>query len=139
MSLSSCISFFCRFHKSRNSKNEDSEKKTTPANVVTVELGSSPLTIEHNIQLNQDQQTAAEQYDSFESDDDDDQNADPANVTNPPDVDNYYQNQETHDRDAGFKNYVLATSEGDDGNYAQELESYHNMSEIKQELQALNL
>ena len=85
------------------SKNLEKKPVTELANVV--ELGrATPVTIVHNVQLqNQDQQantdTNAVAYDSFESDDDDDvQNVEPTTVPEQgiyPNVNTYDQNQET--------------------------------------------
>ena len=109
VSLSSCISFICRLHKSKSSKNEDSEKRYgAAAIVVQTRLGRNPLTIEHNVQ-DQDRQPsdAVAGYDSFESDDDDEQNVNIAYAAN--------------------YNQVYPTSNVSD--YGQEIVSNYNQNE----------
>ena len=160
ISLSSCISFICRVQKSHNTKIEDLEKKKITnheLSTVAVLGNSAPVTIIHNVQLqNQDQQasntnvnTNTEAYDSFESDDDND-NTDPTNVPEQgmyPDINTqnqelqggypegtytYYQGQEN--LNTGLReDYV---DEGDDVKYDIVTESSHDELEsdyVKQE------
>ena len=106
ISLSTCISFICRVHKSQDSD----LKKNTATNqqelTNVAELGrAAPITIVHHVSLqNQDQQANANTdananataYDSFESDDEDDQNPEPSNAPERgiyPNVNNNDQNQ----------------------------------------------
>ena len=144
--------------KSQNSKNEDLEKKRVTELANVAELGNAaPVTIVHNVQLqNQDQQVNAnvnantEAYDSFESDDDDD-NIDPIYAPEHgihPDINTYDQNQEPQggypqgtnyqgqeDQNIGLQQEYV--DEDGDVKYDLVTESSHDVSEsdyIKQDL-----
>ena len=134
VSLSTCISFICRVHKSRSYAIEKKTSTATElANVAERGTVAAPITIIHHVpSQNQDQQantanTNTAGYDSFESDDDEDDrvNFEP---THAGDQGIYYPGSNTEDRNqnnqGGYPEgtYYQDQNGGLELEYADELE-----------------